>query len=389
MSLNSGLSRVIGDLYDAATDMDKWPVFLESLGEVFEAPFTNILHFDQSEERFNFWLTGGRQLPDGLYDRFQSGFSADPRLIAGNQFPGKPLSCRLSIGEEAWHQSKTYKDLLEYEQYFPVIEYSLTVSIPEETGLMTGLAIMRWRDGAAFTQDDCDLLGEIIPHLKRAIDLQKRLAQTDFGQRSMLEALDHIPTGIVITDGDGRIRQANRSAHEIADRKDGLSFGGNVIGLSSLRENGELLSSIREVVDNADNGTILPGRAMSVSRDDVEEPYPLMVSALWGNNIKLGLGILDAPLAAIFITDPDRQQEAPAELLQRLYGLTPSEARLVERLVASDTVQAAAAANGISVQTARQYLKSVFQKTETDRQATLIKKIMSSPIWLQARTASN
>jgi DNA-binding CsgD family transcriptional regulator/PAS domain-containing protein len=385
---NTKLLEVIGHLYDASTDMDKWPVFLEGLCEIFDAPFTNILHFDQQEEKFNFWCTGGRQLPGDMLHILQENFSSDPRLIASNQFPGKPLSCRSSIGETAWHESSTYKACKRFENKFPVIEYSLTVALPDEAGSMTGLAIMRWQDGQAFTQEECDLLGEIIPHLKRAVNLQKRFAQIDFGHRSMLEALDHMPTGIIITDGDGKIKHMNKTAREITDRKDGLFLARDTIGLSHQSENRELMTSIRKAVSSAAIGEILSGHAMSVSRDNSDEPYPLMISTLWGNNIKLGLGILDAPLAAIFVTDPDRPQEAPAELLQRLYGLTMSEARLVERLVAGNTVKDAAMANGITVHTARQYLKAIFQKTGTDRQASLVGKVMSSPIWAQSQLAA-
>jgi len=88
----------------------------------------------------------------------------------------------------------------------------------------------------------------------------------------------------------------------------------------------------------------------------------------------------------VFITDPDRPQEAPAELLQRLYGLTPSEAKLVERLVAGDTVKDAAMTNRITIHTARQYLKAAFQKTATDRQATLVQKVMSAPLWARSQS---
>lgn len=166
MVSNRALLAVIGHLYDAATDLDKWPAFFETLGELFDAPFTNLLHFDQEEHRFSFWLTGGRQLSENMREHFQIEFTDDPRLIAANQLPGKPLSCRLSIGEEAWDQSTIYKNLILHSNQFPIVEYSLTVTLPEQGRSLTGLAIMRWRDGGAFRQDECDLLGEIIPHLK-------------------------------------------------------------------------------------------------------------------------------------------------------------------------------------------------------------------------------
>ena len=114
-----------------------------------------------------------------------------------------------------------------------------------------------------------------------------------------------------------------------------------------------------------------------------------MISTLWGNHIKLGLGVLDEPLAVIFVSDPSQPQEAPAELLQRLYGLTPSEARLLEQLVAGKTVENAGNAIGIKLSTARVYLKVIFQKTNTNRQPELLQKVQSSPIWAHTQNQSN
>ncbi len=386
---NSELLAMVGHLYDAATDMQKWPVFLEALGNFFNAPYTNILHFDPNEERFNFWLTHGPQLPEDLVEAFQESFKTDPRLIACNQFPGKPLSCRLSIGEEAWHQSDAYKVLSENKDRHPVIEYSLSVTLPEEEGTTTGLAIMRWEDGQAFTQEECDLLSELTPHLRRAIDLQKRFVKSDFANRTALEVLDHIPTGIIVCDRHGCVNFSNSVADEIIGRKDGISIIQETVALNNQDQNSELYQYIRYALEQALSNDIQPGQTFSISRQNEDENYSVLVSTLWGNHVKLGIGVLDEPMAVLFVTDPDRPQEAPAELLQRLYGLTPSEARLTEYLISNNSLDEASFRAGITLSTARQYLKSIFLKTETDRQTALVKKIMSSPIWLQIQPQTN
>lgn len=374
---------VIGHLYDAATDIQKWPIFLESLADLFEADYTNILHFDPTEEKFNFWLTHGPELPVDMLENFQMRFADDPRAVACGQLPGKPLSCRLSIGEEAWHQSYIYQNMLENEHRFPVVEYSISLVIPGEDGTMTGLAVMRWKDGEAFTQEDCDLVGEIIPHLRRAIDLQKRFVKSDFVKRTAHAVLDHLPTGIILSDEHGNVLHQNSSAEEIASRVDGISIVGGHIRLEKSSQNSDMHLAIKTAISSARTGDILPGYTLSVPRKTSKENYAMLISTLWGNHLKLGMGVLDEPLAVIFITDPETPQEAPADLLQRLYGFTPSEARLVEGLITFDSLEEAANEISISVQTARQYLKSVFQKTDTQRQSMLIKKILSSPIWMQ------
>jgi len=143
---------VIGHLYDATTDMDKWPVFLENLAEAFGATETHILHFDPRESRFTFSMgygPGMRSLDNRKIEELQEAFADDPRRIASNQYPGKPISCRPMISQEQWQSSRTYNYIKGLG--YPV-EFTLSVNLPDEDGTMTGLAGMRYAVGYAFTQ---------------------------------------------------------------------------------------------------------------------------------------------------------------------------------------------------------------------------------------------
>src|SRR5262245_31866110 len=62
----------------------------------------------------------------------------------------------------------------------------------------------------------------------------------------------------------------------------------------------------------------------------------------------------------------------PIDLLRCRFGLTPAEARLALQLVAGETLRSAAAKLGISYETVRTHLKTIFNKTGTCRQAELV-----------------
>lgn len=62
----------------------------------------------------------------------------------------------------------------------------------------------------------------------------------------------------------------------------------------------------------------------------------------------------------------------PIDLLRSHFGLTPAEARLALQLVAGETLRSAAAKLGISYETVRTHLKTIFNKTGTCRQAELV-----------------
>jgi DNA-binding CsgD family transcriptional regulator len=59
-------------------------------------------------------------------------------------------------------------------------------------------------------------------------------------------------------------------------------------------------------------------------------------------------------------------------LLQALFDLTPAEARTAGQITEGKSIEQISSATGISQNTIRTHLKSVFQKTGVERQAELV-----------------
>jgi DNA-binding CsgD family transcriptional regulator len=68
--------------------------------------------------------------------------------------------------------------------------------------------------------------------------------------------------------------------------------------------------------------------------------------------------------------------EARVRLVERdlmsIFNLTPAEARLASRLSSGDSIEEIAGQLSITYETSRKQLKSIFQKTNTHRQAQLV-----------------
>jgi len=78
----------------------------------------------------------------------------------------------------------------------------------------------------------------------------------------------------------------------------------------------------------------------------------------------------------------EKAEARQADFLEARFELTPTEARLVVHLVAGASLRSCAKALGIKYETVRSYLKSVFRKTATHRQAELVLTVfqaMSDP----------
>ena len=123
-----------------------------------------------------------------------------------------------------------------------------------------------------------------------------------------------------------------------------------------------------------------PGGALALSRPSMLRPLSVLVAPLGHKASVDGLDLgRTRPAAVVFVSDPEVRQETPAALLQRLYGLTPAEARLAEAMAGGGPLKAAAERLGIGRETARSQLKQVYAKTGTHRQAELVRLLLTGP----------
>jgi DNA-binding CsgD family transcriptional regulator len=114
-------------------------------------------------------------------------------------------------------------------------------------------------------------------------------------------------------------------------------------------------------------GTILIGREnrRPLSITVVPQPHTLSV-------------LEQRPAAVLFVSDPDQDSELPPDLLQRCHGLTAAEARIAVLLVEGRGLNEAAELSGVTRNTAKTQLQSVFAKTQVQRQGELIRLLLRS-----------
>lgn len=374
------MARVFRHLFDAAADFEKWPHFLENLAGLFSASGANLVYFDYEDNKLAFSMQHGfDHISRPMLERYSELLPEDPRIVFARKHAGMPVTCRQCVDEETLYASRVYKEFLKPTG----VEYTLGVHFLEDT---TGaaLSVMRGPEDSPFTEADCELFGEIIPSVKRAIELHRKLAVLDFEKRTAFDSLNGIPIGLVLVEENGHVCFSNKTANEISDDGDGFSLNNGQFMIQTSEESGKIRDYVGLAVRSARNNKILPAEGLTISRPSGMQSYEVVISTVWGNHVRFGLGHLGDPVAVLFITDPGRPQETPVELLQRLFGLTPAEAKVVELLVAGNSVAEIAENLEISQHTVREHLSVAFEKTGTQRQGQLIKRILSSPVWITA-----
>jgi DNA-binding CsgD family transcriptional regulator len=84
------------------------------------------------------------------------------------------------------------------------------------------------------------------------------------------------------------------------------------------------------------------------------------------------------PTSFIVINEPRERRSDWAQELRGLFGLTPSESRVVATLCEGRSLLEHATQAGISVETARTFLKRAREKTGTHTQVALVSLILAA-----------
>jgi DNA-binding CsgD family transcriptional regulator len=252
------------------------------------------------------------------------------------------------------------------------LHHRLCAVLSREEASAVFLEIMRPREAAPFDQDDIERCRLLLPHLQRALRMYRRLAALEVERDVALGALDRLPWGVMFVDKHRNRLATNRHAQDLLIAGDGLTTRGNTLRAELADETARLEKLLSEALDR--NGRQGASGTLSITRPSGAPPLNIVIVPLHVKTEKIAE---QGPIAAIFVTDPDMPLDSSnLQQLRDLYALTPGEARVAVSLLQGKSVEEAAAAMGITVNTARAYLKRIYQKTGVRRQPELMRLLL-------------
>ncbi len=193
--------------------------------------------------------------------------------------------------------------------------------------------------------------------------------------QAAFKALDTLPFGIMFTNKDSQVMFMNAAAKKTCSNGSGLYIS----------------KDQRCCAIDPDENSVLHRliNKMSDGQGDAEEYYTLKIAGKDGGAVTMlmvSVGKMSAEHGvALFIDSGGGFFSISEETLKSVYGLTQSEAGLLLRMVQGETLAEISEARNVTMHTVRAQLKSVFAKTDTNRQASLIKKVLTGPAVLMQR----
>ena len=380
----SKFSETLGKLYDAAFDTNKWKPFLADLTEIFESDAAHLLAAEWNDEQV--FLSVYHGVSDTMlqaYSEFMFDEENDPRPAYVRLHPGKPFHWGMLPNVDEFLKSRVYLELFEPHGCHD----QLLVGIPVEKNLSParhlGLGVWRDRSRGVYSEKDCDLLSEFVPHIRRVFELQRQFVSGQFVDNPAIDVLKTLPIGVLLCDTGAHVHFANDIARRITGRGDGLTEEHGALWAGQTAVTELLRDHIHRAVEAFGSSDPELPATISIERSADQSPLLVMIGAVSKDASGLQSNLFRQPLAVVYVSDPDIQQETSEDLLQRLFGLTNAEAELLKRIVGGSSLKLAAKRCSITEGTARSYLKQIFAKTNTTGQADLVRHVLSSPAWLR------
>lgn len=197
--------------------------------------------------------------------------------------------------------------------------------------------------------------------IEPSLDLLWHVERERSHRAGLMQAIDRCDFGFLLLDSNGVPLLLNLRAKRLLEAGDGIRRAGHTIAALNFEDTLRLQSAIRYEAAPVDDLQILLLRRSRLP------PLTAVVASLAGQS---------GAVVALYIVDPERDRRAMISAWCRVYGLTATEATLAQHLAAGATVEEAARRMRVQKQTARAYLRQVFAKTETNRQAQLVGKIL-------------
>lgn len=190
---------------------------------------------------------------------------------------------------------------------------------------------------------------------------------------------DSRQVGTLVLDGRGGVLWANHLAHDLLDEQDGIFVDRGLLDTKCPSARSQLQQFMHKLVSTP-AGEPVAARAMVLARPSGRKAFEFMLQAIRSESHANGP---DDPAALAFIRDPEKVQRPSFELVQQLFNLTPTEARLALLLADGLSLDEIIENIAISRNTARAYLRSIFAKTGVRRQSALVSLLLRSVAFLR------
>ncbi|WP_420146103.1 helix-turn-helix transcriptional regulator [Sphingobium sp.] len=349
------------DLFlSAALAPEQWGVAIKAMADATSSRHGQLIGFGPGGASFN-WIS---EIDPGITTRYTADSQNRPDhnfRVGADQVTGRPgivHEAHYDIARQSL-RSDEYLDMCSDFDIFDGCQTRLVASNDQ----MVGLALLRDGRNGRTSVEERELFGQIAGHARAAVRLQQSIEHQGFALLSgTFEAMDR---ACWLLDATGRVGGMTPRADALL-ASSRLRVSDGWLASERAEESRAMVRAMRGVIGSP----VLPADPLALPDDAggiaiMLEYHPLPRHP-WAMSF--------APRAIVTarVGEPTGRH---VQLLTRTFRLTPAEADIAIRLSAGQARPAIASARGVSIETLKVQIRSIYDKTGCNRESQLVRMI--------------
>jgi DNA-binding CsgD family transcriptional regulator len=363
------LSTLIGTIYDAALDLERWPQALESARDFVGGQVANIYWHDSVRPVGNNFCQVGissewerayfeTYLPLNPLQPYQT-FCPIEEVHAGSEF----------MSFEEFSKTRFYREWAAPQGLVDAAFANLE-RLPASS---VGFSIMRGERHGLIDEEARRRMTLVVPHIRRAALISKATDLAQVQAATFTTAMDALAAGMFLLDAAGCLIHTNTSGAAMIDSSGPVRLVNGRFELVSRASD----RVFQEALNVAAGDPIeLRNKAVSLPiTDPNEKDFSLHMLPL-DLKRRARLGADRGATVLVFIRSMDGTGAAAIAAFASQFALTRQEGRVMRAVIDTGSVPMAAALLGLSATTARFHLTGIFDKTGVRTQSALIRLLI-------------
>jgi DNA-binding CsgD family transcriptional regulator len=292
--------------------------------------------------------------------------------------PGDVITASNVIASDAYKRSVYYNEWARKRDHYDYI----VIILNKEKTAMDYFAILRPHGAGLVTPFEVEQMKIVAPHIKRAYLLSNLLNEYKSQVDSLGSMIMNAGFGVVLATPDGQIVYANDVAETLMRLRRGLCCRQGRI----IATDGKTTQKLQALISAASLPITetLSGGSVILSDQDGEGLFVVHVVPISRKTCNRFISS-ERLVVGLFIVDRNRGAAERVNVFAPLFGLTPAETRVLAALISGEGLTSAIKRLEMTEPTARTHLRHILAKTDTRRQAELMRLFFEVTIPCEGR----
>jgi len=367
-------NALVADLYKAAVDQSEWPDLLDRLCTPLGARGSALVTVDLSGQ-YDYQVTFGSSLyPPAIMRTYESEYSRYEEEHFRRVATSAAHSIQYDHDFELYRSGELARPDIDYlDRSFGVSE-RFAVRLSHDQSWFDCLTFQYASARGNVTAEETARLKAYLAHMAEVMVLSRCFSHLKIRFGAVLAMLDKILNGLLLVSHSGHVILSNTTAQAILHETDGLFITRDGrLSTSDKQVQLALTAAIAEASATVEACGGASHVLMPIKRQSGKDNYLVDVSPIRDTNGEIGGGFFGA---LVTIVDPDHESEIDLAGMCAVYKLSPAELEVARGIIDGRTNGELADIRGVSVDTIKSQVRSVFRKTQVANRSELVRRAL-------------